>query len=227
MSWLTTTLTSSIGQKFVMALTGLFLISFLIVHLGGNALLLYEDPTYFNQFSHFMATTGIIRPLEVGLFAGFILHIIQGILLANKNRSARGPERYYAEKQSGTYGSRFAIYSGLVVLAFLVMHIYQFWITSKFLDHERPMFTVASTGQQIHDMYALAHETFNFPVYTAIYIIAFVLLGIHLNHGFQSAFQSLGLHHPKYTPFIKGISSVVALIFPVGFAIIAVVCTLR
>lgn len=221
MSWLTNTLTSTIGRKLVMSLTGLFLVSFLIVHLSGNFTLLLDDVQPFNDYSAFMSSHWTIRILEIGLVAGFFIHIYTAVVLTKKNRSAR-PQSYAYEKagENSSWFSRNMGLTGTVILLFLLLHLYNFWFRYKFGE-------VALDENGVKDMYGLVVQTFQQEAYLAIYILAFVLLGMHLNHGFQSAFQTLGLNHRKYTPMIKTLGSIVAIAFPLGFIVVAVACYLK
>ena len=217
MSWLTTALTSSIGRKLVMSLTGLFLVSFLVVHLSGNISLLSKDPTTFNAYSAFMSTHWTVRILEVGLLLGFVAHIGTALVLTKNNQAAR-PVKYAFEKAStsSSWFSRNMGLSGLIVLLFLGLHLYQFWFRYKF--------ELTAAEGEIKDMYTLVHDTLEQPIFLALYVLAFVLLAFHLNHGFQSAFQSLGLNHVKYTPFIKKAGTVIAFAIPLGFIVVAIGC---
>lgn len=219
MSWLTNTLTSTLGRKLVMSLTGLFLISFLLVHLSGNFALLLDDKEPFNIYTQFMSTNAVVRVLEVGLLLGFVLHIYTAAVLTGKNRAAR-PERYAYEQASknSSWFSRNMGLSGTIVLLFLGLHLYQFYFGYKMAPEP---------ADGLKDMYGIVVATLKQPLFLGLYILAFILLGLHLNHGFQSAFQSLGLNHKKYTPFLKGLGTLIAVVFPLGFIFIAVACFLK
>lgn len=203
-------LTSSIGRKVVMSLTGFFLIIFLIVHLSIN-LSLFWGPNAFNEASEFMATNGVIQVMQYILAAGFILHIIQGISLELKNRSARSV-KYVVNKPSenSTFASRNMIYTGILVLLFLILHLWDFFVQLKFV------------GIGNLTDYELVTNRFSSPLFTAIYVIAFVLLGIHLSHGFQSAFQSSGANYNKYKACIKNTGIGFSILIAIGFSAIAV-----
>jgi succinate dehydrogenase / fumarate reductase cytochrome b subunit len=203
-----------------MSLTGLFLVSFLFVHLTGNFALLLEDREPFNLYTQFMSTNGVVRVLEIGLLLGFVLHIYTAAVLTGKNRGAR-PVAYAYEQPSAnsSWFSRNMGLSGTVVLLFLGLHLYQFYVGYKMLP--------APAEGELKDMYGIVVATLKNPVFLGLYILAFVLLGLHLNHGFQSAFQTLGLNHKKYTPFIKGLGMLVSVAFPLGFIFIAVACALK
>ncbi|MCF6182752.1 succinate dehydrogenase cytochrome b subunit [Lutibacter sp.] len=202
-------LTSSIGRKIVMSLTGFFLIIFLIVHLSIN-LSLFWGPNAFNEASEFMATNGVIQVMQYILAAGFILHIIQGISLELKNRSARSI-KYVVNKPSenSTFASRNMIYTGILVLLFLILHLWDFFVQLKFV------------GIGNLTDYELVTNRFSSPLFTAIYVIAFVLLGIHLSHGFQSAFQSTGANYNKYKKCLKYTGIAFSILIAVGFSAIA------
>lgn len=218
MSWFTNAMTSSIGRKLIMSLTGLFLISFLVVHLSGNISLLFEDRTTFNAYTAFMSTHWTIRIMEIGLLLGFVLHIANAAMLTKKNKAAR-PVKYAYEKASAnsTWVSRNMGITGFIILLFLLLHLYQFWFIYKFTE-------VAVDSAGVKDMYAIVHKTFENYAFLAVYVFTFILLAFHLNHGFQSAFQSLGLNHVKYTSFIKTVGGAIAFAIPLGFVVVAIGC---
>jgi succinate dehydrogenase / fumarate reductase cytochrome b subunit len=198
---------SSVGRKLLVGLTGLFLCSFLLVHLYVNLFLFKQDAgrTY-DLYSEFLATYPLIRPLEWILFAGFLLHAFIGVWLWITNRSAR-PKRYAVNRASenSTLSSRIAFWTGGFVFVFLVIHINTFFITSRFRE----------TGKTL---YEIVVEAFGSPVYVAFYVVAMVFLGYHLKHGFQSAFQTFGLRTPKYQRLIDVVGIIFWLLIPVGFA---------
>ncbi len=215
---------SSITKKIIMALAGLFLITFLFVHLGINlTLLLPESETFearqiFNIAAHFMGTNIFIKVFEVVLFGGFLIHIIYGLIIQIQNWMAR-PSRYKVEGWSHTSPfSKFMIHTGVLIFIFLVIHLMDFYFKAKFFGEIEMI--VYDNGHEYHDLGALVIEKFQHPGFVIFYIIAVCLLGFHLHHAFQSAFQSLGLNHSKYTPFIKFLSLVISIILPVGYAII-------
>lgn len=210
---------SSITKKVIMSLAGLFLIIFLLVHLGINLFLLpivEGNREIFLAAAEFMATFWPIKIMEVALFGGFILHGLYGILVQIQNWNARGDKGYsVASKTKATFASKTMIYSGILVLLFLSLHLYQFYfiklgiIEGALLPDGHP------------DFYFIAINLFsNDIVYSIIYIISFVFLGFHLYHAFQSAFQTLGWNHPKYTPIVKVIGNIYAIVVPLGFIII-------
>ena len=203
---------SSVTKKFVMAIAGLFIILFLLVHLGINFLLLIDDPVPFNSAAHFMASNILIKVFEIFLLAGFLIHILWGIILQIQNWLAR-PSRYKKTAFSQTsFFSKYMIYLGIIIGIFLFIHFMNFyfvklgWVEG---DHE--------------NFYGMANNLFQLPLYIVIYLVSFLFLAFHLHHAFQSAFQTLGLNHNKYTPVIKGIGLIYSIVVPLGFSIIPIV----
>lgn len=203
---------SSVTKKLVMALAGLFLITFLIVHLTINLFLLSDDPDPFNKAAHFMASNPLIKIFEVVLMGGFLIHIIWGVILQIQNWMAR-PKRYKVTYPSQTsFFSKYMIYLGIIILIFLFLHFLNFYFVKLGLvegDHE--------------NFYGMVYDLFKIPVYLVIYLVSFIILAFHLHHGFQSAFQTLGLSHKKYTPVIKAIGLIYSLVVPAGFSLIAII----
>ena len=203
-----------------MAFAGLFLITFLFVHMTINLLVLLPDSDWFNLAAHFMGTNILIKIFEVVLFGGFIIHIIYGLVLQVENWMAR-PQRYKIEGWSHTSPfSKFMIHTAVLIFIFLVIHLGDFYIKAKFLGE---VGDVMINGKAYHDLGSLVIEKFQFPLYTFGYAIMMIFLGFHLHHGFESAFQSLGLNHSKYTPVLKTLSTVVAIVLSLGFIIIPLV----
>jgi succinate dehydrogenase / fumarate reductase cytochrome b subunit len=203
-----------------MAFAGLFLITFLFVHMTINLLVLMPDTNWFNLAAHFMGTNILIKIFEIVLFGGFIIHIIYGLIIQVQNWLAR-PERYKIEGWSHTSPfSKFMIHTAVLIFIFLVIHLGDFYIKAKFLGE---VGDVVINGKHYHDLGALVIEKFQLPFYVIGYILMMVILGFHLHHGFQSAFQSLGLNHSRYTPFIKNLSTVVAILLSAGFITIPLV----
>ena len=203
---------SSLGKKYLMALTGLFLCSFLVIHFLGN-ITLYTDPVQFNEYTRFMSSNPIIRVMEIVLVAGFLTHIIDAIMLTRANKKAQ-PVKYAMDKKQSSWHSRNMGLTGSVILAFLVLHLQSFWYGYKFGS---PAYATDSAGLPIKDMYTMVVEAFGEFWYSGIYVVAVTLLGIHLNHGFQSAFQSVGLRHKKYTPTIKMLGTAFSILITLGF----------
>src|SRR6185312_2073724 len=207
--------TSSIGKKILMALTGFFLIIYLIVHAALNALIFYnDDGAIFNARASFMLHNYFIRFLEVGLFAVFILHIIQGLLLWKQNRGAR--KISYAKQnfpREIKWYSRYMGWLGTFLLLFLVMHLYHFWASTK---HE-----LYFHGPVVN-LYDEMKEIFTNPVWFVLYMIGLASLLFHLLQGFQSAFQTFGINHRRWVYIIKGIGVIYSLIISLLFALMPI-----
>ena len=219
MSWFTKAFSSSIGKKLIMSLTGLFLIAFLVEHLIGNLLLLKSDQGLaFNEFAHFMKYNPLIQIGEVVLFLGIIFHAVDGIILLRKNSKSR-PVAYAASNKSKvvTWASKYMGPFGIILLIFIVIHLYDFFRFKYFA----PVADVA--GTDISDLASLVFVKFQSIGYVIFYVIAMLVVAFHLNHGFQSAFQTLGLSHVKYSPFIKALGVIYSIVVPLGMAIIPVI----
>ncbi|MDQ2720916.1 MAG: succinate dehydrogenase cytochrome b subunit [Bacteroidota bacterium] len=190
--------TSSIGKKYLMGLTGFFLIIYLVVHASLNATIFYNDNgATFNTAASFMLHNWFVRFLEIGLFAVFVLHIIQGLVLWQQNRAAR-KIKYFKQNfpREIKWYSRYMGWLGTFLLLFLVMHLYHFWASTK---HE-----LYFNGPVI-DLYQEMKEVFTNPVWFVLYMLGLVSLLFHLLQGFQSAFQTFGINHRRWTPIVKGI----------------------
>ena len=195
-----------------MALSGLFLIVFLVTHLVINLFTLAPSKDLFNDAAHFMATNPIIYVMQYILALGFIIHIGMGIKLTIQNKMARSKNYVFNNMSKNTdLSSRSMIISGVLVLVFLVLHLRDYFYQMKFVG--------LPEGTTDYD---LVVNLFSNPYYTGIYVISFIVLGIHLNHGFQSAFQSIGANHNKYNPIIKAISTGYSIIITLGFSTIAI-----
>lgn len=249
MSWLTKTLTSSIGKKLLMALTGLFLCTFLVVHLIGNLQLFKNDGGYaFNNYAVFMTTFPLIKIVSYVNYALILFHAFWGLYITYKNRQAR-PIGYAMVKNSSSIFSRNMAILGTIMLVYLVVHMSDFWyryhnevlpyvkyteqITSGNIE-TTPMETgytqeakkvelfneAAGTRTVIvKDLYSVVSYSFRNILLVLFYVISMFAVAFHLFHGFQSAFQTLGWNHPKYTPLIKGLGVwVFAVLIPIGYA---------
>lgn len=220
MNWFSTFITSSIGQKIVMTLTGLFLILFLLVHLAGNLQLLADDGgKAFNIYTDFMGHNPLIQTVAKLLYLFILVHAVQGIAIAYKNRKAKEKKYDVAPKDSGTWVSKNMALLGILIFAFLMLHMGDFWWKLKFHDN-LPMVTY--DGTTMVDAYAKVSETFSQLPFVIAYIIGLVALGFHLIHGFQSAFQTLGLRHKKYTPIIEWLGIIYSIIVTIGFAVMPI-----
>lgn len=213
MSWFTKALNSSIGKKFVMALTGICLILFLVIHMVNN-LTLFAGPELFNTVvKNLDGIKPLVRVIEVILASIFVLHIFNGIRLWLENKKAR-PEPYAVNGSSknSTLLSRTMIWSGSVVFIFLVIHLRTMWVSFNF----------GEAHHSDHKYYEFVAKSFSDPIYSVFYIVAMILLGFHLNHGFQSAFQTFGWNNKKYFPLIDKIGFFYAWITAILFAAIPV-----
>jgi succinate dehydrogenase / fumarate reductase cytochrome b subunit len=199
-----------------MSLTGLFLILFLIVHLAGNLQLIYGTQEGFNEYSKFMTTFPVIKIVSYLLYASIVLHAVDGIVLARQNRAAR-PERYAMNKpgENSSWASRSMALLGVITLVFIIIHMRTFW-------YEMHFGSLPMDAQGNKDLYTITVEAFKSPIYTIWYVVCMLALGFHLSHGFQSAFQTLGLNHPVYTPGIKKFGAVFSWLMCGLFAIIPI-----
>ena len=209
-------LSSTILRKVAMALSGLFLMFFLLQHFAINITSVFSE-TVFNQFSHFMGTNALVQfVLQPILIFGVIFHFIMGFVLDIRNRRARGT-RYavYKGSANASWVSRNMIISGGTILAFLVLHFYDFWVPEmkyKYIE------VLPENPDRYYE--ELVHKFENLTR-VVLYVISFLFLALHLSHGFSSAFQSIGFNN-KYTTVIKSISKVYAIGIPLGFAFIAI-----
>lgn len=209
--------TSSVGKKLVMAITGVFLILFLIVHAGANScIFLNDEGVTYNAVAHFLSHNWIVRFLELGLFVGIIAHIVQGLMLTAQNNSKR-PVKYAVNpgNATSTWYSRSMGVLGSLLLIFLVIHLKDFFIGTK---------VALYSGDQPHNLYEEMKEEFSNLWVVIIYLVGVISLFWHLWHGFSSAFQTLGVNSPKYNSLIKtlgyGYTIIVCLLFalmPVAF----------
>jgi succinate dehydrogenase / fumarate reductase cytochrome b subunit len=202
---------SSVSKKFVMALAGLFLILFLPVHLVINFMLLKSDPLPFNKAAQFMASFPLIRIIEIVLISAILIHIFYGIYIQLVNWRAR-PVKYAVQIRTKTsFFSKFMIWTGATVFIFLVIHFFNFYFMRLGLVQGNP-----------EDFYSVAHSLFKIPAYNYIYLLCFILLGLHLYHAIISAFQTIGLNHRLWTPVVKAFAWIYAIIIPAGFAVISI-----
>ena len=223
MKWLINFLTSSIGKKLVMSLTGLFLITFLIVHLIGNLQLLYgDDGAAFNSYAKFMTGNPLIKTVSWGLYFFILLHAVQGILIWLKNKSAKGSNYAVAGKNT-SFASRNMGPLGTIILIFILIHMYQFWLKMKMGS----LTPITIDGIEMQNLYVQVVHVFSNPMFVIFYVLCMVAIAFHLAHGFQSAFQSLGLNHKKYTPLIKFVGMAYAILVPLAFAAIPIIMYMK
>lgn len=195
-----------------MALAGLFLITFLVIHLAINLLLLLKDDgTAYTVAVEFMTTNPLIKIMEIFLFGGFAIHILIGVTIQIQNWMAR-PIRYKVEGFSHlSFFSKYMIHTGAIIFIFLCVHFTNFYFVK--LGWVNP-----PVGVGREDFYQMATLLFADKFYAILYVVLMIFLGFHLHHAFQSAFQTLGLNHTKYTPFIKAVSTIYSIVVPLGFA---------
>ena len=208
--------TSSIGRKFSMALSALFLLIFLLQHFAINFISVISASA-FNEISHFMGTNPLIQfAMQPILLFAVVFHFIMGFVLEIKNKNSR--EVKYAMNKgeaNSTWVSRNMIFSGATILAFMGIHFYDFWIPEI-------IYKYVEVSAEVPDRYYEEMvNKFESPVRVGIYVLAFIFLALHLLHGFQSAFQSVGARHSKYTPLIVKLGKIYAIVIPIGFIFIA------
>jgi succinate dehydrogenase / fumarate reductase cytochrome b subunit len=204
MNWLRQTLSTSVGKKQLMAVTGLLFLLFLTTHLLGN-LSIYSGPAAFVSYAeHLHALGRLLVAAEVGMAVALFIHVCTAIFLFLENRNAR-PIKYVVDASGGgrTFSSQTMPYTGLLILAFLAVHM------STFSHH--------IVDQTSRNIFQIAVAVFSQKLYLAIYLISMVIVALHVRHGLWSAFQTVGANHPKYMPFIQKFSIVFAVIVGVGF----------
>ncbi len=213
---------SSIGRKVFMALTGFFLMFFLLQHLSIN-MMSVVSPDLFNQVSHFMGTNPVVQGLlQPILIFAVVFHFVWGMYLEYQNNQAREVKyAVYKGSANASWMSRNMIISGLVVLAFLALHFYDFWIPEINVKYVQGDMSGLLEGTQEYRYYEeLVHKFAGQPIRVGLYIVSFVMLSLHLLHGFQSSFQSVGFNN-KYTPLIKKLGNIFAIAVPLGFMVVA------
>lgn len=203
-----------------MSLTGLFLITFLPVHLLGNIQLLWMDEgVAFNTYAKFMTGNPLILFISLGLYFFILLHTIQGILIWLTNKSSKGTT-YAVKGKNTSFASRNMGPLGTIILIFILIHMYQFWLKMK-IPGGLEMVTI--DGVEMKNLFVQVVHSFSNLGFVVFYVLSMVAIGFHLSHGFQSAFQTLGLNHKKYTPLINGIGTAYSILIPLGFAAIPII----
>jgi succinate dehydrogenase / fumarate reductase cytochrome b subunit len=216
----TSFMSSTIGTKILIGLTGLLLVLYLILHLAGN-LLIFLGPRIFNTYSDALLSNPLIYPVEIGLGLVFAIHVYKAVVNWLKNRAARPVGYYQAERRlwgrgwaggnsRKTLASSTMIFTGAFTLFFLIVHLRQFKFGAEYLVE-------TTTGLHMRDLYRLEMEQFANPLTVLLYVVGMVLIGFHLWHGSSSAFNSLGVDHPRYTPFILTAARVLAVVIAGGF----------
>ena len=211
MSWISSAIGSSVGKKLLMALTGMAFIGFLAAHLAGN-FAIYAGKAAFNGYAEKLQSLGpLLYFFRAGLIVFAVVHITTGLVLFLQNRKAR-PVSYttYASAGGRTLSSRTMPYTGLIILAFVVFHLFHFTFVDK-------------TAATIFDLVTVA---FNRPGVTALYAVAMVIVALHVRHGFWSAFQTIGANHPKYMPAVSAVSLAAGWAVAAGFGLLPIVVSL-
>jgi succinate dehydrogenase / fumarate reductase cytochrome b subunit len=207
---------SSVGTKFVIGFTGLGLSAYMVLHLVGNSLIFLGRDT-FNEYSHFLISNPLIVPIEIGLLAVFLLHIYKAVTMWLRNQTAR-PVAYERKERAGHtsrkgLASSTMIASGLFIALFVLIHVKQF----KF-----GTFYESPHDAAVRDLYRTEVEVFQHPFWVAFYVVATLVVGLHLSHGAASAVQSLGLDHPRYTRRVVAAGVALAILVGGGLAFIPI-----
>jgi succinate dehydrogenase / fumarate reductase cytochrome b subunit len=207
---------SSVGTKLLIGLTGLALFAYMVLHLAGNAII-FLGPEAFNEYSHRLISNPLIVPIEVGLLLVFLLHIYKTATMWMRNKAAR-PIGYQKKEMAGhtsrkSLASSTMIASGIILLLFVIVHVKQFKFGSFYL---------VQGSESVRDLYRTELEVFRQPLWVLFYVIGTLVVGLHLRHGVASAFQSLGLDHPRYTRRITAVGIAFALLIGLGLALIPV-----
>jgi len=214
-------LSVAIGRKFIVSISGIFLMMFICVHLGANLLLIFDDSgELFNQGANFMATNPFIKIMEPVLALGFLVHIIWTFYVSYLNYKAR-PVRYTTSNAScsSSWASRNMLVLGALVLVFLVIHLWNFYYIIKF--NYESMLSTEIDGVVMHDTYTLVAGLFKASMgYCIVYIIGGLLLGFHLSHGFWSSFHTIGFSNKIWISRLQFVGQIFAFIIAAGFTII-------
>ena len=214
----TTLLHNAITRKNLMALTGLFLFVFLVIHLAGNLQLLLpaeQAQLQYNHYSEFLSNNLLIKIISYVLYASIIAHAVYALVLTRRSRAARGPQGYAYDRRGAAspWYTRWMGVLGALLLVFLVVHMANFWYPYKF--GEVPMDTAGR-----RDLYRVVVLAYREWWYVAFYVLSMIVLGYHLWHGFFSAFQSLGVYHKKYGRWMWWAGRIYTVLITAGFIII-------
>jgi succinate dehydrogenase / fumarate reductase, cytochrome b subunit len=205
---------SLITTKLIIGATGVLLFAYLILHIAGN-LMVFLGPESFNTYSHALISNPLVVPVEIGLLVVFLIHLFKAIRMTFQNQSAR-PARYAKKEWAGgasqkSLASSSMILTGLAILVFVPIHVWTF----KYGAHYE-------FGEGMRDLFRTEAENFSSPIVVGLYVVMMVLVGLHLWHGVPSSFQSLGVNGPRFTPAIRKIGKVSAVVIAGGFIVIAV-----
>ena len=219
---------SSVAQKLLMGLTGLFLVLFLVLHLVGNLLLYFPNPDLFNTYAYRLDSLGTLKYVaEIGLILLFGAHIVSAVRLKRNHKAAR-PEGYSQFRTKGgpskaNASSMYMAVSGMVILVFLIVHVWHF----RFGPGIAEGFTATLGGETVRDLHRLVVESFQNPLYVGFYLLATFLVGVHLRHGIWSAFQSLGLNRPGFTKPLYTMGWFLGALLALGFFAIPIYLFVR
>jgi succinate dehydrogenase / fumarate reductase cytochrome b subunit len=207
---------SSVGTKLLIGLTGLGLFAYMLLHLAGNAIIFFGEDA-FNEYSHLLISNPLVVPIEIGLLLVFLVHIYKTVTMWMRNQAAR-PVHYQKKELAGhtsrkSVASSTMIVSGIVIAIFVLIHVKQFKYGSYYATAADPA---------VRDLYRTEVEVFQNPLWVAVYVVATLLVGLHLRHGIASGFQSLGLDHPKYTNRLVVWGIVLAVLIGGGLAVIPI-----
>lgn len=208
MNWIVNTFRTSIGKKLLMALSGACFIGFLLGHLGGNTTLYFGKEAFNSYAEHLHALGILVNIAEISLLTLLFIHVVTGVTLFFQNLSAR-PQRYVVDKRAGgrTWASATMPYTGVLILIFVIFHLINFHFVEKTLDNT---------------IFDIVSKTFAQPGFIIFYIIAMIIVALHVSHGFWSLFQTLGANHPKYMPIITKVGIILSLIFGIGFGLLPI-----
>jgi succinate dehydrogenase / fumarate reductase cytochrome b subunit len=203
---------SLVSTKLIIGVTGVLLFAYLILHIVGN-LLVFLGPELYNSYAHALISNPLVVPIEIGLLVVFLIHLIKAIRMTFQNQAAR-PVKYAKKDGAGgasqkSLASSSMIVTGLAILVFVPIHVWQF----KYGTHY-------DFGDGVRDLYRTEMENFSSPVAVTLYLGMMVLVGLHIWHGVPSSFQSLGIHGPRLTPFVRKLGKVSALVIAGGFILI-------
>ncbi|ANQ47647.2 succinate dehydrogenase cytochrome b subunit [Flammeovirga yaeyamensis] len=224
MSW-QKSLSSTIGRKIMMSLSGILLILFLAGHVSGNMTLLLGKADAFNAYAHFMSTNPAVQVIANVFKLFFVGHIFYAAVLTLQNKKARGGEAYKVTNKDGSSVSKYMGVLGSVIAVFLVIHLSQYWAVMH--EYAGTIGMTSVDGVQMKDLYAVVNTSYQNPVIVAGYVISMIILAYHLWHGFASAFQTLGINNKRYTPIISFVGKAYSIIVPLLFAAIPVAMFIR
>lgn len=207
---------SSIGRKILMALSGFFLLFFLLQHLTINLISVFSEET-FNSVSHFMGYNFLVQAvLQPVLIFGILFHLGMGIYLEIKNKKAKGQKNVKNNAAANSsWMSRNMVITGIMIMLFIVLHMSDFWA------HEMDYKYISALSEDPNRYWHEMHVSFLPLGKVIIFVVSFIFLSLHLMHGFQSAFQSVGFNHNKYTPLLKKLGYAYAVLVPLGFIVVA------